>query len=50
VRRCPGCDHFISPGTVHVVAWRQTESSNERRHWHTSCFDKRRDRRPVDDV
>lgn len=50
VRRCPGCDHFINPGTLHVVAWRQTESAQERRHWHTSCFDKRRDRQPIDDV
>lgn len=50
VRGYPGCDHFINAGTLHVVAWRQTESAQERRHWHTSCFDERRDRQPIDDV
>ena len=42
--RCPGCDHKITPGTPHVVAWRSGEE-DFRRHWHRPCW-RARDRRP----
>jgi hypothetical protein len=45
--RCPGCDHEIVPATPHVVAWRDERGSDERRHWHTPCWDARRRRGPV---
>lgn len=44
---CPGCQHQISPGTAHVVAWPDTpEFGNEhavdaRRHWHTACWNRK---------
>jgi hypothetical protein len=46
--RCPGCQQSILPGTPHVVAWPvdtgPTAGSGlaERRHWHTSCWERRR--------
>lgn len=46
--RCPGCDQLIRPGTPHVVAWPAEprlggESAVEdRRHWHNSCWSRRR--------
>jgi len=46
--RCPGCDQLIPPGTAHLVVWPDdagwlTESPLEaRRHWHTSCWRRRR--------
>jgi hypothetical protein len=54
--RCPGCDQEIRPATPHVVTWPayardsdldpwDTESaSDQRRHWHTTCW-RARDRR-----
>jgi hypothetical protein len=39
--RCPGCDHEIKPGVPHVVAWR-TDDTDNRRHWHTPCWRRRR--------
>lgn len=45
---CPGCNRAVSPGTAHVVTWpRQasigsTSAVEERRHWHTSCWQRRR--------
>lgn len=39
--RCPGCDHEIKPGTPHVVAWR-VDRVDDRRHWHTPCWRRRR--------
>jgi hypothetical protein len=39
--RCPGCDHEISPGVPHVVAWPSGRMEN-RRHWHTPCWNRRR--------
>ena len=43
--RCPGCDHEIRPATPHVVAW-PTASLDDRRHWHSACWDRRDVRRP----
>lgn len=45
--RCPGCTQTIPVATPHVVAWpaEPTWSSpsglDERRHWHTSCWQRR---------
>jgi hypothetical protein len=45
--RCPGCNVEIRPGTPHVVAWPDTpgllsqSAVEERRHWHTSCWQRR---------
>jgi hypothetical protein len=44
--RCPGCDQEIRPGVAHVVAWpvEGWGDVNDRRHWHTGCW-QARDRR-----
>ncbi|WKX72646.1 ATP/GTP-binding protein [Streptomyces sp. XD-27] len=42
--RCPGCDQEIPPGRPHVVAWQQHSGADDRRHWHTACWNAR-DRR-----
>ncbi len=46
--RCPGCQQLIAPATPHVVAWPQvpadfaaTDGLDERRHWHTGCWNAR---------
>src|SRR6266508_3658836 len=49
--RCPGCDQQIPPATPHVVAWPEDPSLlsalaggaalDERRHWHTGCWQRR---------
>ncbi|MGH3424950.1 MAG: hypothetical protein ACRDO8_09485 [Nocardioidaceae bacterium] len=45
--RCPGCDHVIVPATPHTVVWPRQKSMlsesalDERRHWHTSCWQRR---------
>nr|WP_245541547.1 ATP/GTP-binding protein [Smaragdicoccus niigatensis] len=46
--RCPGCDHEIRPGTAHVVVWRNDgfHGADDRRHWHTGCWNSRMTRRP----
>jgi hypothetical protein len=46
--RCPGCQQEIPPGTAHVVAWRADRHDGEenRRHWHTPCWNTRDRRRP----
>ena len=47
--RCPGCDQEIRPATPHVVAW-PAESGRgleDRRHWHTPCWNARDRRTPV---
>ncbi|MEH6621387.1 ATP/GTP-binding protein [Dietzia maris] len=37
--RCPGCDHLVTSGTAHVVAWPDRPGGDEeRRHWHTGCW------------
>jgi hypothetical protein len=38
--RCPGCDQELRPGTPHVVAWPEG-GPDDRRHWHTACWDAR---------
>jgi hypothetical protein len=46
--RCPGCDHLVRPATPHVVVWPVVASMfsasglDERRHWHTACWRRRR--------
>nr|WP_253773546.1 hypothetical protein [Goodfellowiella coeruleoviolacea] len=47
--RCPGCDHEIRPGTPHVVAWPAEGygSVDDRRHWHTGCWNARGRRGPT---
>jgi hypothetical protein len=35
--RCPGCDHEVRPGTSHLVVIPEG-SVDERRHWHTPCW------------
>ncbi|MGL5405589.1 MAG: hypothetical protein ACRDAX_02175 [Propionibacteriaceae bacterium] len=47
--RCPGCGGDIQIGVAHIVAWPQEAHSmfsaspiEERRHWHTGCWKKRR--------
>ncbi|WP_201776627.1 ATP/GTP-binding protein [Allosalinactinospora lopnorensis] len=42
--RCPGCYQEIPPGKPHVVAWRPFGDGTDRRHWHSSCWDRRSDR------
>ena len=46
--RCPGCDQEISAGVPHVVAWPADERGDltDRRHWHTTCWRGRHQRRP----
>ena len=62
--RCPGCDQEIVPGTPHVVAWPADGARmaggvgvEERRHWHTGCWQHRlrrgpgvRQREPVTEI
>jgi hypothetical protein len=40
--RCPGCDHEIRPATPHTLSYLEGYL-DERRHWHTACWE--RDRR-----
>ncbi|MEV6108407.1 ATP/GTP-binding protein [Streptomyces sp. NPDC051940] len=42
--RCPGCDQEIPPGVPHVVVWPDQGDVDDRRHWHTACWNAR-DRR-----
>lgn len=50
--RCPGCQQAVPPGTAHVVAWPQDgifgaeRAVEDRRHWHTACWESRGRRRP----
>jgi hypothetical protein len=41
VYRCPGCDHEIQVGVAHVVVWPTTAEVTERRHWHSTCWQRR---------
>jgi hypothetical protein len=48
--RCPGCDHEIKPSTAHVVVWPADTGGaavEDRRHWHTSCWNNRATRGPT---
>ena len=46
--RCPGCNRTVRPGTPHVVVWPDqpgigsASAVDERRHWHASCWNRRR--------
>ncbi len=46
--RCPGCGQIVRPGQAHLVSWPKipdlisTSGLDERRHWHTSCWQRRR--------
>ncbi len=44
---CPGCQQSVPPGTPHVVAWPADGIGGleDRRHWHTTCWEAR-ERRP----
>ena len=48
---CPGCRQVIPPATSHVVAWAEdallgpTAGLDDRRHWHTACWQHRARRR-----
>ncbi len=45
---CPGCNQGVAAGIAHVVTWPHQPSLgsaspvDERRHWHTSCWNRRR--------
>lgn len=45
---CPGCHRAIPVGVSHIVSWPQVPQLafaspvEERRHWHTSCWTRRR--------
>lgn len=46
--RCPGCDQLVAGSSGHVVAWPQDGLAGleNRRHWHTTCWQARERRRP----
>ncbi|MEC3894920.1 MULTISPECIES: ATP/GTP-binding protein [Nocardiopsis] len=44
--RCPGCAQEIPTGMAHVVAWRPYGDGEDRRHWHSSCWERRSRRSP----
>jgi hypothetical protein len=47
VYRCPGCDQEIGAGVAHVVAWPDDGiGAQDRRHWHTGCWNSRDTRAP----
>jgi hypothetical protein len=37
---CPGCNHEIAPGVGHVVVVPLADAP-ARRHWHSSCWERR---------
>jgi hypothetical protein len=41
--RCPGCDQQVAGGVGHVVAWPADGlgGAQDRRHWHTPCWQAR---------
>lgn len=45
---CPGCGLRVTPGTPHLVVWPgeaplgQSRAVDDRRHWHTACWGRRR--------
>jgi hypothetical protein len=48
VYRCPGCEQEIRAGVPHVVAWPKEDHGigvQDRRHWHTPCWNARTRRR-----
>lgn len=46
--RCPGCDHVVRIGQGHVVVWSEYDTDgDDRRHWHTACWNARDRRGPA---
>ena len=48
--RCPGCDQLVAAGLAHLVAWRTDswrDGLEDRRHWHTACWEARDRRGPT---
>ncbi|HET9690123.1 MAG TPA: hypothetical protein VFP61_03150 [Acidimicrobiales bacterium] len=43
---CPGCEQEIPAGIGHVVVV-PVGAADLRRHWHRSCWERRRTRRPT---
>ena len=45
---CPGCQQTIAMGTAHVVAWPADGMGglDDRRHWHSGCWEARERRHP----
>jgi hypothetical protein len=45
---CPGCQQTIAMGAPHVVAWPADGMGglDDRRHWHTGCWEARERRHP----
>ncbi len=45
---CPGCQQTVPQGVGHLVVWPvepslgSTSPVEERRHWHTACWNRRR--------
>lgn len=41
--RCPGCEHEVAPGTPHVLVWPLDGlgGMDDRRHWHSRCWQSR---------
>ncbi len=45
---CPGCEQTIRPATPHVVVWPVIKALlseaaiDERRHWHTQCWGRKK--------
>lgn len=41
VYRCPGCQHEVAASTGHYVVWPNDGmlGVEERRHWHTRCWE-----------
>lgn len=45
---CPGCSQTVPTGQSHLVVWPRNASIgsmsavDERRHWHTACWNRRR--------
>lgn len=37
--RCPYCEGWIQPGTVHIVAFPEGRAE-DRRHYHTPCWER----------
>jgi hypothetical protein len=44
IYRCPGCDHEIRPKVAHLVVI-PDDAPDERRHWHTNCWEQELRRR-----
>jgi hypothetical protein len=46
--RCPGCQQEVSAAVPHTVVWPSEgmRGVDNRRHWHTPCWNARGNRRP----